>query len=140
METPDKIFLSWSGIEEYIYAIEKWVLLNKNLKYVTGPARGGLIPAVLLSHKLGIDYISLTSAMLFPEKVKAEILLIDDICDSGQTFIGLQDQGFTTASLLWRTNSKYIPEYYAESIDSNSWIVFPWENKDAESIQDYLKK
>ena len=95
METPDKIFLSWSGIEEYIYAVEKWVLLNKNLKYVTGPARGGLIPAVLLSHKLGIDYISLTSAKLFPEKVKAEILLIDDICDSGETFIGLQDQGFT---------------------------------------------
>jgi len=48
METPDKIHLSWSGVEEYIYAIEKWVLLNKNLKYVTGPARGGLIPAVLL--------------------------------------------------------------------------------------------
>jgi len=140
METPDKIYLSWSGVEEYIYAIEKWVLLNKNLKYVSGPARGGLIPAVLLSHKLGIEFLSVEDAMMLKEDIRAKTLLIDDICDSGQTFVDFHYCGFTTASLLWRTNSKYIPEYYAESINSNAWIVFPWENKDSETIQDYLKK
>jgi uncharacterized protein len=140
METPDKIFLSWSNIEEYIYAVEKWVLLNKNLMYVTGPARGGLIPAVLLSHKLGIEYITVDNAVFLKPDIRSKILLIDDICDSGQTFIDFQHWNFSTASLLWRNTSKYIPEYYAESIVDNSWIVFPWENKDSETIQDYLKK
>ena len=43
---------------------------------VTGIARGGLIPAVMVSHKLDLPYV---------DAVGPNTLVIDDIADSGVT-------------------------------------------------------
>lgn len=138
METPYKDYLTWNDIEDCVATIASWAE-KQNFKYVTGPARGGLIPAVLLSHELDLKFISLEVAKLQPEKLRSQILVLDDICDSGKTFKDLEDWGFATASLVWRHNSGYIPDCHAYLVEDDSWIVFPWERKDSETIQDYLK-
>lgn len=138
MEAPYKDYLTWNDIEDCVATIASWAE-KQNFKYVTGPARGGLIPAVLLSHQIGLTYIPLVDALGRPEITRARTLLIDDICDSGKTFKDLEDWGFATASLVWRHDSGYIPDCHAYLVEDDSWIVFPWERKDSETIQDYLK-
>ena len=46
---------------------------------------GGLIPAVLLSHKTGIPYQQISTANTSPEADLSHVLFVDDICDSGKT-------------------------------------------------------
>ena len=138
METPEKDYFNWKDVEDCVETIASWAE-KQNFKYITGPARGGLIPAVLLSHLLDIKFVTLGTAKTRPEITRARTLLIDDICDSGKTFKELEDWGFATASLVWRHNSEFIPDCHAYLVEDDSWIVFPWERKDSETIQDYLK-
>jgi hypoxanthine phosphoribosyltransferase len=135
----NKKYYSWEEIEGFIQKLSKWTE-TKNFKYLTGPPRGGLIPAVLLSHQTGLKYVSIGTAKSRPAVMRAKTLLVDDICDSGTTFLELEDYGFATASLIWRRDSEYLPDFHSETITDDSWIVFPWEKKDSETIQDYLVK
>jgi hypothetical protein len=36
--------------------------------------------------------------------------------------------------------SEHIPTYYAEEVDNEEWIVYPFEREDSEPIQDYKVK
>ena len=98
------------------------------IKSVTGIERGGLIPAVMISHKLSIPYVT---------KINKDTLVVDDICDTGVT---LKDMvaGFT-ATLHYKPTAIFTPDFYAKEVGSD-WLVYPWERKDSEAIQDYLTK
>jgi hypoxanthine phosphoribosyltransferase len=57
---------------------------------VVGVQRGGLVPATYLSHKLGVPLQVLDLEVGFKEKHNLDysaILLVDDICDTGQTLL-----------------------------------------------------
>jgi len=116
-------------------------LKNKKLRYISGIPRGGLIPAIMLSHKLGVTYIPFDEAKKFGRhdlRIKnEEILLVDDICDSGITMKDYAPR-FITATLCMRYISETIPEYYGEKIEDDRWLVFPWERNDSNTKQDYL--
>jgi hypoxanthine phosphoribosyltransferase len=66
------------------------------------------------------------------------VLVIDDICDSGITFIEADAFGFRTASLALRYTSSFMPDFYSEKINDDRWLVFPWEKVDSKTVQDYL--
>ena len=115
---------------------------------IMGINRGGCIPGVYLSHKLGIphealdvrlrdhkakpDLRNLEKAYAFQKK----ILIIDDINDTGETFnyiknnFGGEDK-VRTASIIHNTPSNFKDlDYYCYEIDKSvvpCWIVFPWE-------------
>lgn len=132
-----KRFLEWRDIER---AIEK---LADNIKAsditieaITGLPRGGLIPAVLLSHKLDIPYID-PSNELFEES--DNILIVDDICDSGET-LKEYHQVFTTATLHYKKSASVEPNFWWKLAGENEWIVYPWEQKDSKTIADYATK
>ena len=132
-----KHFLKWRDIEE---AIEK---LAANIKAsdipveaVTGLPRGGLIPAVLLSHKLDIPYTD-PSNELFEEY--ENILFVDDICDSGHT-LEQYSQIFTTATLHYKRSAKVEPNFWWKLATEDEWIVYPWESKNSKTIADYASK
>jgi len=113
---------------------------------IVGLARGGLVPAVRLSHMLNIPMVSLNLS-LRDDKVGGldlselhkynNIAVVDDICDSGKTFhvldIYLQDAGFTNiqwCTLYSKATSMFKPTIIGEAIneiDNSQWIVFPWE-------------
>ena len=90
-----------------------------------------MIPAVMLSHKLNISYT------LYPELFsKDEILIVDDIVDSGKTLT--RWEGYSTAAFHYKPHTSIsTPTFYACKFKSDDWVVYPWENKDSKTIQDY---
>ena len=123
---------------------------NKNIG-VIGISRGGLIPAVLLSHKktnstvfsVGVKSYQGTNRAgdtiyQIPDMEQLQkldtIYLIDDICDTGLTFKNLLNKTFKnlpvqTVSLLYRKNSIYVPNVFGQVILDENWRVFPWEKE-----------
>ena len=72
-----KLLLSWRDLDDLIEILCKKITEElPNIDSVHGIARGGLIPAVLISHQLGLKYTDL----IYPNT-----LVVDDICDSGET-------------------------------------------------------
>lgn len=124
-----KVYLSWDDITDGVDKLCKQIENSKlEIKSVTGLKRGGLIPAVLISHKLDIPYV---------ESININTLVVDDICDTGETLLGIVTP--FTAVLHHKPAAKFRPTFFGEEV-GDEWIVYPWERKDAEAIQDYLKK
>ncbi len=111
-----KVYLNWEDIELLIQKTAKEV---KNIKNIYGIPRGGLIPAVRLSHILKIP---------LTQEIEENTLVVDEICDSGETLKKiLEKHKVKTLSLHTRKSSKIKPDITGEFIQNNDWIVYPWE-------------
>jgi hypoxanthine phosphoribosyltransferase len=131
-----KRYLTWNCVEELTDKLVDEIKLSPVPPlYITGLPRGGLIPAVMLSHKLDIPFKSIDSINSIP---RVDVLIVDDIADSGETLN--QYGGYQTAVLHYKMQSEHIPTYYAEEVDNEEWIVYPFEREDSEPIQDYKVK
>lgn len=130
----EKVFLSWDWVDQQINVIAGKISSSNEFIAVTGVPRGGLIPAVMISHKLGLKYIPYEQAI----SRKRPILVVDDISDSGHTLTRIGNKGFITATLCVRYNTQYTPDYYGEEITSDRWLVFPWEENNSKPLQGYL--
>jgi hypoxanthine phosphoribosyltransferase len=130
LKVNNKIYLSWDDTIDLVDKLcEKIITEQPNIDSVFGLKRGGLIPAVMVSHKLGLPW----SDVMLPNT-----LVIDDICDSGETLkncIG----GYTAVLHYKPHTSCFRPNIYAQMYEGDEWIIYPWERKDSENIQDYLK-
>ena len=126
----NKLVLEWSDIEVLVEVLANKVL-GSNIRYIHGIERGGLIPAVMLSHRLNIPYTS------HPELFNPnEVLIVDDIADSGNTISRWSK--YTTAVLHYKPHTSCCePTKYVALHTSDDWIVYPWEHPQAETIQDY---
>ena len=133
-----KVRYSWKWVDDQINEIGEQLEGTSIPKFVTGVPRGGLIPAVLISHKFKIPYIGLEAAKTLPGELKKQVLVIDDISDSGNTLKQIERHNFITATLAVRNTSDFIPTMFGDFIKDDRWIVFPWEEYSADSIQDYL--
>ena len=117
---------------------------RKKVKYdfVLGVERGGLIPAVHLSHRLGLPLKTLSwssqlkdgSMLTWFVLRNKKILLVDDIVDSGKTFLEIFGKywDMDTAVLIYNNinESKIKPDYYGRMInrkDTPEWFDFWWE-------------
>ena len=136
-----KVLYDWEWVANQIETIgDKVGDKYQKIDYVTGIPRGGVIPAVMFSHKYDISYIELEEAKRFPREYRQKIILFDDICDTGKTLKDIHLNHFITATLAYKTTAKYIPDFFSEVIKDDRWIVFPWENIKAKIIQEYLVK
>jgi uncharacterized protein len=120
--------------------------------YVIGIGRGGLVPAVYISHELNTPMLSVDHSSKVPgfaeellhkvaEKSAAgvKLLFVDDINDSGGTIATIRrilaDRGGEAGNLrfavvLNNSRSQAQVDYWAEMIDREDdkrWFVFPWE-------------
>jgi hypoxanthine phosphoribosyltransferase len=134
VDTKSKIYLTWGDIDALVNVLTIEIA-NKRFQIdsIAGLPRGGLIPAVMLSHKLNLPLVS---------EPTRKTLIVDDICDSGETFLKLLKQHpFNLfACLHYKPHtSKFPPDIWAELYEVDNWLVYPWENENADAIQDYLK-
>ena len=145
-----KIIYDWNDFEIDIKNIQSKIIDNDyNPDYIIGIKRGGLVPAVKLSHLLNKPMIIMSSQlrdnndheikMLEVEHLprNKNILVVDDICDNGETLrkitVELMKNHFynvKTCVLYHNVSQKFSTDYYAKTIDRSKdqrWIVFPWE-------------
>lgn len=124
---------------------------------VAGFCRGGMLPSVILSQYFDCRFIPIELSLrdnrvATPEYQTSQriddairfgwnVLIIDDICDSGKTFLTFHEmqaiinpqdkniQHLKTAALQRRYTSSYVPNYIAEFLDNDDWQIYPWEVK-----------
>jgi len=130
LKADNKIYLYWNDIDTLVNNIcDKIRHDQPNIDSIHGIPRGGLIPAVLISHKLGLPYVN---------AVSPNTLVVDDICDSGVTLE--KAPGIYTAVLHYKPHTScFQPSIWSEVHAGDEWVIYPWETKDSLPIQDYLK-
>jgi hypoxanthine phosphoribosyltransferase len=134
-----KLQLSWNWVDQQVMTLGETIKESvSEFTYISGIPRGGLIPGAYLSHYLDLKYIPYNEAKQLPIGFRRQVLVVDDICDSGITLLEASEFGFQTAALSLRYSSPYIPEFYSEKILTDEWLVFPWEKIESNPIQDYL--
>ena len=125
----DKVFISYSEYGNLLNCLVDKLKDVKGLKYIYGIPKGGLPIAVHLAHHLDLRLVETNEVY---ERDKEEILIVDDIVDTGETMSRFKDVDShypMVASLFYKTESEIVPDYYAKSI-GHIWIVFPWEKSD----------
>ncbi|MGN6270056.1 MAG: phosphoribosyltransferase [Sphingomonas sp.] len=120
--------------------------------FIIGIGRGGLAPAVYLSHATGLPMLSVDHSSEVPDFADAplvrlaartregeRLLFLDDINDTGGTIAKLRraliDAGAIAgnvrfATLIDNKGSSQRVDYRARTIDraeTKDWFVFPWE-------------
>ena len=137
----EKVFFNWSWVDTQLKVIATQLKSTEyNIRHVSGIPRGGLIPAVLFSHRYGFKFMELEQAKNLTEAARKQVLVFDDISDTGLTLTELSTYKFKTATLATRQGSKVLPDFPGELINNDDWLIFPWEEKDSKTIQDYLVK
>lgn len=91
--------------------------------YVTGPPRGGLIPAVIVSHALGMKFIEWAKFDATLASIK-EVLIVDDITCKGETL--RHYPAHMKAVIFKRVTSTVNPQIFLKEV-RDSWIKFPYE-------------
>lgn len=120
----EKCYVTWSNIESFCEVLVDHVKMEKRkFSGVYGLPRGGLIPAVIISHKLNIPLL------LAPAD---ECLIVDDIADSGRSLIHFTENDtqfnkYYIATIFYHERSIVKPDFYMYDKE-DKWIVFPWED------------
>ena len=144
MET---VNISWQQIENEVNKIANTILSKKdNFDVVIGLSRGGLIPGVMLSHKLNLPFIPLVwqtrdgskkDKKLLKQYNKETTLVIDDLIDSGKTFYEvIKVAPNVKYAALFEKQLSLNSEYFSKNLDycgsllynDNRWLIFPWES------------
>jgi hypoxanthine phosphoribosyltransferase len=148
----DYLILSWRDVYNLTLQLsEKIVASGFKPDVIVGIARGGWIPARILSDVLYMDTLQnirieyytdvgakgkeprITQPLTGSMESK-NVLLIDEVADTGDTLHhaiehvkGLGARKVCSAVLHYKPQSCVIPDYYM--VKTTSWTVYPWENR-----------
>lgn len=151
--TPELHYIAYEGFLANVRAVAQKIAGDAwSPDFVIGIGRGGLVPAVYISHQLNLPMLSIDHSSKVPgfadellgkvaEKSAdgTKLLFVDDINDSGGTIDyirrllaadGCAAENLRFAVVLSNTRSKVAVDYWAETIDRETdkrWFVFPWE-------------
>lgn len=157
----DYLKLTWKDIERQSrYLAERIKEENVEFDIIVGMARGGLVPARILSDILDNDEVYTVRVKFYDSIGKTaekplvihhtqfdvagkNVLLVDDIADTGGSLIAAIEHlkennvgSIFVVTLVKKPTSKFIPDLFAE--ETNSWVIFPWEVQ--ETVRDITKR
>jgi len=127
----------------------RFKLNSRDFTHVIGIARGGMVPATIMSYIFNAKLLGYNVSSYKDKKrgdlnviqdidfdsinEDAKILVIDDICDSGNTINHIKDiigdrfSFVRYAALFAKDKSKNIVDHYGVIVEDDNWLVFPWE-------------
>lgn len=114
-------YIKWHEYNQLIY-IAEGILKQYSFDNIYGIKRGGLIPAVHLSHLLGKP---------LTDNPTSTTLIIDDIFDSGETI-----KNYLTSKIKYCLLSTSSEVLFSKRAEVKYWYVFPWEDE-SKAFQDY---
>jgi uncharacterized protein len=148
----EQLKLTWRDVETITKRVGR-IIISDQLKfdYIVPIGRGGFIPGVILSHYLGLPmhpimYQTRDGGIIDGIDVGIKddiangksILLLDDINDSGNTFLAILEEWdynenskgeVITAAVLQRHTTAAPAGIVGRTVNDNRWVVFPWEKK-----------
>lgn len=146
MDNIEKIYISYEQFgDEAQLLLEKINQLGKKFIGVYGIPRGGVSLASFLSYHLDIPlFLSIDH---IPLNHNCNVLICDDICDSGKTIrefnIRLMKKGLISENLVYATlHAKprrcINPTVYLTEYTNTDWIVYPWEAEFTKIDKEYM--
>ena len=149
-----KLWYKWNEMRRDVNTICREILLDGfNPEVIVGLSRGGLTPGVMMSHWMQKPFKPVKASLrdfpewedYLPKKTDERVLIVDDICDSGETFDRIKSYikgprinqplelpvEVRFATLWWNNECNVEPHYYVNEIAKDStgtWIHFPWES------------
>ena len=149
-----KLWYPWNEMRRDVNTLCREIVLDKfDPCCIVGISRGGLLPGVMMSHWLNKPFKPVKAALrdfpewedYLPRKTDERVLIVDDICDSGETFTRMKNYikgprmnqplelptEVRFASLWWNNECDFEPHYYAQECAKDTegiWIHFPWEH------------
>ncbi|NJE54575.1 phosphoribosyltransferase [Thermococcus sp. 21S9] len=145
----DKVYLTWWQIDRAVFALAEEIQKHFMPDVIVGIARGGLIPAVRLSHVLGDVELKVIDVKFYKgidERMEKpvvtiplhgslkdkRVVIVDDVSDTGKTLEVVIEEvkkagakEVKVACLSMKPWTKVVPDFYVFRTDK--WIVFPWE-------------
>ena len=133
--------LSWELFGELCRALALRVTRDYDPEVVVGIAAAGVIPGAVVAAMLRRDFYAIKITRLSdgsgvrarPELAGRRVLLVDEICDSGDTMslalAAVRDVSpaeVRTATSLIREGG-YVPDYYA--VETAGTVIFPWDRE-----------
>lgn len=138
--------ITWEQLEKDCITLAKEIPA-KEIHEIVSISRGGMVVSRILSDilDLPISHIAIESyadlqqakepivTQVSPREFKGEtVLLVDELADSGKTFLrgisylqSLPIEKVYTAAPYIKSHTVYKPDYYLQTLDS--WIIFPYE-------------
>lgn len=148
--------ISWQEVIHLVGKVEKYLRETFDNDFthikIVAVERGGLIPGVMLSHRLGISmttvciqrYLEGTECVLSSFELNSvaekeckkldvrDYIVVDDICDKGVT-LDLINRNIPKIKrtinvvLVEKYHTEYASDFTAKQVRSNWWVRFPWE-------------
>ena len=149
MEQPNKIWYKWKEMRRDVNSLCREILLDKfDPDVIVGLSRGGVTPGVMMSHWMEKPFKSIKASLrdfpewedYLPRKTDERVLIVDDICDSGETFHKIREHinerkengvDVRFATLWWNNECNFEPHYYINEIakdTTKTWMHFCGEN------------
>ena len=149
MKQTNKLWYDWKEMRRDVNTLCREIVLDKfDPDVIVGLSRGGLTPGVMMSHWMEKPFKSIKASLrdfpewedYLPRKTDERVLIVDDICDSGETFHKIREHinerkengvDVRFATLWWNSECNFEPHYYVNEIAKDStktWIHFCWEN------------
>lgn len=98
---------------------------------VYGIPRGGLVPAVIISHALekSRQVRLVTSLDHLDPGDWHRLVIVDELVDSGDTIKSLKTRfpESITVAIYQRYTAKFSADIVGRLVDNDNWLVFPWE-------------
>jgi len=120
---------NWQDIDLLVFqlSIEIKQLPEWKSFHIYGIPRGGLVPAVMLSHRLGLPFEKSFMAIR-----NVPILLVDDINDTGETIVNhytvLEPRCKQIVPVtLYKKPQSEIKSLFGGTVADDVWVEFPWE-------------
>ena len=149
-----KLWYKWNEMRRDVNTLCREILLDGfNPEVIVGLSRGGLTPGVMMSHWMQKPFKPVKASLrdfpewedYLPKKTDERVLIVDDICDSGETFDRIKSYikgprinqplelpvEVRFATLWWNNECNVEPHYYVNEIAKDStgtWNHFPWES------------
>jgi len=131
------IHVTWNDIDELLDIVHEKI--ESPIDKIVGISRGGLIPGVMLSHRLGAGFEPLewqTRDGHFKDTIKANnfnknlngTLFVDDICDSGKTITQIKEIIPDSRWAVLHQKADLELDFVGQRLyNENRWLIYPWE-------------
>jgi xanthine phosphoribosyltransferase len=134
MPMAHKQFLSWPEYHQACDDLTEWLRgdarVRRGSAIVTVP-RGGLVAAAIIAYGLRLDRIWAWNDAL--QSNRDDIIVIDDICDTGKTFKALKESAFPNAlyaAPYVKPQGRPLCTHWSREVPQDTWLVMPYAPDD----------